>query len=368
MGFTRSTEDIRVHQKLSDYPRVEDGISAAELKARFDLPGITVQTDLNRLIKELELDTASSNIGAKALAEGDTSEANIQAKLIYVLNQIQNVTLGAIPDGSIIKTKLEESFANMIAEKTGTLQKGLNTEKLNGVNLAQLYLNAKYHEMSLGVSEQPVEFTSSLLPAMTSTEQDGFKVSKTKYFDKSNSTYEEIGKSEEREVTIECPNFVKIKNLKIKLEKSSSYSRTDYTLNIFGSNDKITYNPVASFANIEDKTEEIYEQSFDIESGYYKYFKIEIICENPMDVYEIDINNGYTVTSLDINYLDVAQSLEAYEDGLRVSVKMPSDYENNNLVAKMRIGELEYKELPADLKANEYVRLIYNGTSFVREV
>ncbi len=135
MRFTRSTTDVKVHQSLSDYPRVEDGMSAEELKKKFDLPAETLQNDLNGLIEELEDLNASLQLGANSIDENDTSDNNIQAKLIKLHKEIQEVTLGQIPDGSITEAKLNNTYSKSIAKKDTTEQIGLNSEMVGGKKL-----------------------------------------------------------------------------------------------------------------------------------------------------------------------------------------------------------------------------------------
>ena len=60
MGFTRSTTDISVHQKLGDYPNLDNGLTPDDLKKRYDYPAETIQRDLNNLEVELEKETNSS--------------------------------------------------------------------------------------------------------------------------------------------------------------------------------------------------------------------------------------------------------------------------------------------------------------------
>lgn len=136
MGFTRSTADLKVHQKLSDYPRVEDGVSAEELKKRFDAPAEQLQKDLNNLQEELEGVLSASKIGANTLDSNDTSENNVQAKLEKIRSEIQNTVLGQIPDSSIDKTKMDPNYDSTLAKKDGTVQENLNANYLEGKNLA----------------------------------------------------------------------------------------------------------------------------------------------------------------------------------------------------------------------------------------
>ncbi len=138
MGFTRSTTNISVHQGLSDYPNQDDGLTAAQLKATFDFPAETLQNDLNGLETELEDVTSAANIGADVISEGDESDANVQAKLEKLYTDIQNVSQGTVPDGSITQAKLASSLTNTLGYKDGTLQTDLNAEKVGGSTLAQI--------------------------------------------------------------------------------------------------------------------------------------------------------------------------------------------------------------------------------------
>ena len=143
MSFTKSTTNISVHQALSDYPNVEDGLSAEQLKERFDFPAETLQDDLNDHIDELEASTAAASVGAASLGTGDTSESNVQAKLGYLQTEIEGVSQGAVADGSITEAKLDSTFNGTIAKKSGTLQTGLNSEMLGGYTLQQVLAYVK---------------------------------------------------------------------------------------------------------------------------------------------------------------------------------------------------------------------------------
>lgn len=138
MGFTRSTTDISVHQKLGDYPNQDNGLTPEELKKTYDKPAETLQKDLNNLEAELEELHASSKIGAEPIDGNDTSEANVQAKLVRIYEQLQNVILNQIPDGSITKEKLNAEYSGVLAEKTGEVQTNLNAEMVGGITANQI--------------------------------------------------------------------------------------------------------------------------------------------------------------------------------------------------------------------------------------
>lgn len=143
MGFTRSTTNVSVHQGLSDYPNQDDGLTAAQLKATFDFPAETLQNDLNGLETELEDVSSAANIGADVITAGDESDANVQAKLEKLAADMVGITQGAVADGSITLAKLASSLADSLAVKDGTLQTGLNSQKVGGYTISNIQNYAK---------------------------------------------------------------------------------------------------------------------------------------------------------------------------------------------------------------------------------
>lgn len=139
MAFTKSTTDIAVHKKLSDYPNQDDGLTAEELKARFDYPAETLQKDVNVLIDELGDISSASNVGANELSLTDRSEANVQAKLKYLYDNIAESSERSIADGSVTANKLADSLVSQLAFKDGSLQNNLNAGLFNGKNENALY-------------------------------------------------------------------------------------------------------------------------------------------------------------------------------------------------------------------------------------
>lgn len=144
MGFTRSERDVKIIQKLSDYPNAEDGMSAEQLKENFDKGSLILQEDLNKLQEELEENKSAGFLGAQYLDDTDESSNNVQAKLEYLLNQIKGVSQGQVPDGSITEKKLDPSYSNSVAKKDGTLQKGLNAEKIGGILVSEIFSVGNY--------------------------------------------------------------------------------------------------------------------------------------------------------------------------------------------------------------------------------
>lgn len=95
---------------LEDRP----ALSAADLKAYFDANPIQLMQAHNRLVKALTGTTAAANLGFSATAGifGDT----IQAALEHVQQQLTDVALGSVPDGSISEEKLSEGVQNDLAQ------------------------------------------------------------------------------------------------------------------------------------------------------------------------------------------------------------------------------------------------------------
>lgn len=85
MKLTTLDEDLRIHQKLEDEPNDVGGLSAQELKKKFDQAGVTIQKYLNEThLPEEETAVADALSEAKAYADKKTaavvSNALSQAK------------------------------------------------------------------------------------------------------------------------------------------------------------------------------------------------------------------------------------------------------------------------------------------------
>lgn len=69
------TEDLAIHQKLSDEPNDADGLSAAEMKAKFDAAGLKLQAYLNeKHLPEVEQALEETLEAAKRYADGKVVE------------------------------------------------------------------------------------------------------------------------------------------------------------------------------------------------------------------------------------------------------------------------------------------------------
>lgn len=101
MAIPRLTEDVAVIQKLSDLPNSADGLTADQLKAKFDeSPGI---------IKKFLNEKLIPSILAKNIPFEPTdaiSAEDIQSAIIQVQEQIRDAASGTIVNGSVTKEKL----------------------------------------------------------------------------------------------------------------------------------------------------------------------------------------------------------------------------------------------------------------------
>ena len=101
MAFSKITKDMNIIAALDDEPNDVGGLSAAQLKAKFDEGGLALKTFINNWIDAIAEGTAAANIGAKnANDETDT--------LQNVLDDLIGAAIGTIPDGAVTTAKLHD--------------------------------------------------------------------------------------------------------------------------------------------------------------------------------------------------------------------------------------------------------------------
>lgn len=111
MAISKLAKDLAIIQKLSDLPNATDGLTAEELKAKFD--------EGARLIKEYLNDVLVPAIAAKNIPFTKTSEIqadDVQSALVAVQKQVADAASGTIVNGSVTKEKLA---AELIARAYG---------------------------------------------------------------------------------------------------------------------------------------------------------------------------------------------------------------------------------------------------------
>lgn len=161
---------------MPDYPSSE-GYTAATLKTAFDAPATGLKDDINRLETELEDTSSASNLGASPIVAGDDSDANVQAKLEKLYEDMQGISQGSIPDGTITEIKMNAAYEATLAKKDGTLQTGLNSEELNGKTEEQL------KTAFLGTpNPATISFTGAAVKTSTVTETKTYATNGSRYY------------------------------------------------------------------------------------------------------------------------------------------------------------------------------------------
>lgn len=101
----RVTSDLGTVSTLDDRPNDTSGLTAAELKAKFDADAGTLKAYLNdTLIPFLESAAAAASLGITTIP--GFSADNIQSALEQIVTAMQEITQGSVADGSITLAKL----------------------------------------------------------------------------------------------------------------------------------------------------------------------------------------------------------------------------------------------------------------------
>lgn len=105
MPFERFLKNMEIVAQLDDEPNDVGGLTAGELKEKFDEGGQAVKEYLNgTLLPGLESETAAGDIGAAPF--GKVTGTDVQTQLQQISDSVEQVALGQIPDGSIGADKL----------------------------------------------------------------------------------------------------------------------------------------------------------------------------------------------------------------------------------------------------------------------
>ena len=106
MALPTCNEDMNIISKLDDEPNDVGGLSAASLKAKFDLAGNLLKKALNDLVAALGGESAAKCIGF--VATEAVNKTNVQEAIENVQAQIADVTQGGIADGAVTTDKLAD--------------------------------------------------------------------------------------------------------------------------------------------------------------------------------------------------------------------------------------------------------------------
>lgn len=102
MAFTELTDDLNIIYALPDEPNDDGGLTAAQLKAKFDEASLKIQTYLNDT--HLAEHTAGNTVVTPFTG---VESGDVQAALEELYDITQAITLGDIPDGTITSVKLD---------------------------------------------------------------------------------------------------------------------------------------------------------------------------------------------------------------------------------------------------------------------
>lgn len=109
MALTEFTNDLSIIQKLDDEPNDVGGLTSAELKAKFDEAGLTIQTWINETFIPALI---AANL--KFQSTRDIPAETIQAAIENVQEQVKQATIAAVPNGSINYVKLAEDVTTIL--------------------------------------------------------------------------------------------------------------------------------------------------------------------------------------------------------------------------------------------------------------
>lgn len=113
MALPTCNEDMNIISKLDDEPNDVGGLSAASLKAKFDLAGNLLKKALNDLVAALGENAAAKNIGFTPTTA--VNKTNVQDAIENVQSQIAGVSQAGIADGAVTAQKIVDGAVGTAA-------------------------------------------------------------------------------------------------------------------------------------------------------------------------------------------------------------------------------------------------------------
>ena len=110
MSIPTLDTDLSIIQKLDDYPNDVGGLSAAQLKAKFDEGGLALQVYINTVLIPALI---ASNLPFTPTAA--VNAATIQAAIENVQAQLAGISAGSIPNNTVGMEKLTKQVQDAIA-------------------------------------------------------------------------------------------------------------------------------------------------------------------------------------------------------------------------------------------------------------
>ncbi len=126
MAFNKITDNLNIIQALDDEPNDVGGLTAQQLKAKFDEAANTLKARINAIVDQLMAATAASDVGFST--SENVPADNVQDAIENVQAQLQAVTQGTVANGSITTAKLDDDAVTgaKVADST------LRTADVNG--------------------------------------------------------------------------------------------------------------------------------------------------------------------------------------------------------------------------------------------
>lgn len=109
MALPAFETNLNIIQRLDDEPNDVGGLTAAELKAKFDEAGLTIQTWINETLLPAMI---AANLGFAKTTE--IPEATVQDAIVNVQEQVKNMAIGAVPNGSVNYLKLASDVTTLL--------------------------------------------------------------------------------------------------------------------------------------------------------------------------------------------------------------------------------------------------------------
>ena len=136
MAFTKVTKDMDIIAALDDEPNDVGGLTAAQLKAKFDEGGKALKLFLNdTLIAELEAGSAGGSIGVSATG---ITATKLNAALAELKAAVDSATTGTLPAGSVTTEKIRDGNVTTAKIPDGAI----TTAKLAGTAVTAAKLAA----------------------------------------------------------------------------------------------------------------------------------------------------------------------------------------------------------------------------------
>ena len=148
MALPTCNEDMNIISKLDDEPNDVGGLSAASLKAKFDLAGHLLKKALNDLVAALGNNAAAKSIGFTPTTA--VNKTNVQDAIENVQSQIAGVSQSGIADASVTAAKIADGAVGTAALADAAVtydkikDKAVGSAKLadNGVSAKKIASNA----------------------------------------------------------------------------------------------------------------------------------------------------------------------------------------------------------------------------------